>query len=115
MYPYTDWVYMPIQRMMFMSSIFFTGTVTLDRYLKIKYGLHYNRLFTTSRLVKLIIFIWCTGVAISLLALIPLFVGVSKDLATRIELITHRFLAIGGIQNILFPGPARLGGGVWGV
>ena len=99
-YFFTDWAYMPIIRMMYTTSVFFTGTVTLDRYLKIKYGLHYNRLFTTSRLVKLIIFIWCTAVVVSLLALLPSFVGVPKDLAKRIEIITHCFLAIGRIKNI---------------
>ena len=92
---------MPLSRTTYTASIFFTCSLTLDRYLKIKYALRYNQLFSTQRLIVHIVSIWCTAVIVSVLAALPLFLGVSRNLSTRIEIIIHRLLHIGMLDKFL--------------
>ena len=88
-------IYMAIFRAFLASSILFTCTITLDRYIKVKYPLRYLSIATRPRLIMLVFFVWCFTVCVSLLSKIPfLFEHASVYLLTVIDIVAHRVFDI---------------------
>lgn len=79
----------------YLSSVLFTIAMALDRYIKVKYGLHYYRVMTNKRKIMGLIAIWICPIIVFVLPTVIVDDVLHMVIVTRSFLILCCFLLIG--------------------